>query len=258
EARAAADPALWPQLQQRLSWQYPFSAATREPAKTNVSALRRRAAEQADEEAAPWRSRQRPTDYATRNARPGSPSATDIGTAHHTFLQFVALECTGSVEQLKTEAERLAAEGALSAEQTALLDFDGLAAFWRSDSGAKVRAQAAHVRRELRFTARFSPGELAQFTGEPLAANLEDEFVVVQGVADLAVLLPAEIWLLDFKTDRVGPKELAEKAEEYAPQLRLYARALSQIYSRPVTGCWLYFLARQAAVPVDIPVANAD
>ena len=67
-----------------------------------------------------------------------------------------------------------------------------------------------------------------------------------------------EIWLLDFKTDRVGPKELAEKAEEYAPQLRLYARALSQIYERPVTGCWLYFLARQAAVPVDIPVANAD
>ena len=37
---------------------------------------------------------------------------------------------------------------------------------------------------------------------------LEDEFVVVQGVADLVVVLPGEIWLVDFKTDELKSGEL--------------------------------------------------
>ena len=64
----------------------------------------------------------------------------------------------------------------------------------------------------------------------------------MQGVADLVVLLPEEIWLVDFKTDEVRAGELPEKIKIYAPQLKLYARALEKIYSRPVTACWLHFL----------------
>ena len=38
---------------------------------------------------------------------------------------------------------------------------------------------------------------------------------MVQGVADLVVMLPEEIWLVDFKTDRLTPAELAEKLKLY-------------------------------------------
>ena len=107
----------------------------------------------------------------------------------------------------------------------------------------KIRAQAASVRRELAFTARFSPAELAAITGAKSAPGLEDEFVVVQGVADLVVLLPEEIWLADFKTDEIRKHGLPEKIKAYAPQLKLYAQALEKIYSRPVTKRWLHFLA---------------
>ena len=55
--------------------------------------------------------------------------------------------------------------------------------------------------------------------------------------------MPKEIWLVDFKTDKVSAKELREKIEYYSPQLKLYAKALEKIYSRPVTNCWLHFLA---------------
>jgi len=104
------------------------------------------------------------------------------------------------------------------------------------------------VRRELSFTARFRPDAIAAITGGESDASLADEFVVVQGVADLVVLLPAEIWLVDFKTDEVRADELPAKIKSYTPQLKLYARALAQIYSRPVTGCWLQFLsARKTA-----------
>ncbi len=70
--------------------------------------------------------------------------------------------------------------------------------------------------------------------GAKTPPGLEDEFVVVQGVADLVVLLPGEIWLVDFKTDEIKSEELTERRRLYEPQLKLYAAALSRIYSRPV------------------------
>jgi ATP-dependent helicase/nuclease subunit A len=77
---------------------------------------------------------------------------------------------------------------------------------------------------------------------------LEDEFVVVQGVADLVVLLPEEIWLADFKTDEIRQDGLPDKIKAYAPQLKLYAQALEKIYSRPVTERWLHFLSARKTV----------
>ena len=130
-------------------------------------------------------------------------SAADTGTAHHKFLQQVALEDANDVAALESEANRLEQEKVLSADERAALDLEDVAAFWNSEPGRKIRAQAANVRRELAFTARFSPAELAAITGAKSAPGLEDEFVVVQGVADLVVLLPEEIWLADFKTDEI-------------------------------------------------------
>jgi ATP-dependent helicase/nuclease subunit A len=266
--QAGAEPEVWARLQQRLLWAYPFLAATRKPAKTSVTSLRRAAAAP-DEEAVSLFARQRPelgADESPAGAeRPAGggparksgprlaqagPAAAQVGHAHHAFLQLLSLDRAGSAEELNQEAQRLQEAGLLTGEDAALLDFKALAAFWQSDLGRKVRAQAQYVQREQAFTARFSPKEIAALTGQLVEPALEDEFVVVQGVADLAVVLPTELWLLDFKTDAAGPDELAAKVKLYAPQLKLYARALSQIYRRPVSAAWLYFLACQTAAPV--------
>jgi ATP-dependent helicase/nuclease subunit A len=154
---------------------------------------------------------------------------------------------------LETEARRLEWEKVLSAEEYAVLDLDALADFWNSPPGRKIRAQPPDfVKRELPFTAKFSPAELAEITGAKTEAGLENEFVVVQGVADLVVLLPKEIWLVDFKTDRVRAGELPEKTRLYKPQLKLYGHALAKIYSRPVTNGWLHFLSARKTVDVEI------
>jgi ATP-dependent helicase/nuclease subunit A len=80
--------------------------------------------------------------------------------------------------------------------------------------------------------------------GLPIQAGLAaDEFIVVQGIADLVVVSPAELWLLDFKTDQVREAGLNEKVKAYRPQLELYALALSRIYRRPVSERWLHFLS---------------
>jgi len=173
--------------------------------------------------------------------------------AHHKFLQHVALERTGDRALLAAEAERLEQEKILSADERAVLDLDALADFWNSAPGRKIRAQPpGSVKRELPFTARFSPPEIAEIKGEKPDAGLENEFVVVQGVADLAVLLSQEIWLVDFKTDNVRASELPAKTKFYEPQLKLYARALTKIYSRQVTSCWLHFLDARKTVAVKI------
>jgi ATP-dependent helicase/nuclease subunit A len=87
-----------------------------------------------------------------------------------------------------------------------------------------------------------------------------DEFVVVQGIADLVVFQPEEIWLLDYKTDQVEPDRLSERIKAYTPQLAVYALALSRIYQRPVTRRWLHFLKlnRTEEVVLMSPPANED
>jgi ATP-dependent helicase/nuclease subunit A len=246
-------------LRARLAWNYPFKAATRRKAKSSVTELRR-AAEELDEEAEQVFSFQFSGKRLARTpAQPGrnphsalrTPhlNAAETGTAHHKFLQHFALENASSGAALESEARRLEREKILSAEECAALDLDALADFWNSPPGRKIRAQPPDsVKRELPFTAKFSPAELAEITGAKAEAGLENEFVVVQGVADLVVPLPKEIWLADFKTDQVRASELADKIKIYEPQLKLYASALAKIYSRPVTHGWLHFLSARQTV----------
>jgi len=173
----------------------------------------------------------------------------EIGNAHHTFLQFVALVEVGTQALLQAEARRMELEATLSAEEIAHLDFAALADFWQSPIGTAIRAQAQNVRRELAFTARFAAAELPG----NIACGLDDgEFIVVQGAADLVVLLPEEIWLVDFKTDQMTVAELHGKTKLYETQLRLYALALSRIYHRPVTQAHLHFLNLKRSVALSL------
>lgn len=233
-------------LATRLNWSYPAQAATKAKAKRSVTELRR-AVQDSTEEAAPIFSRQRATPVMSLRPRDSSLSAAEIGLAHHTFLQHVALEKTND---LTSEVNRLVNENYLSAAEGAALDLAALAAFWDSPQGSEVRAHAAEVRRELAFTARFSPAEISALTDQSPTTNGAEEFVVVQGVADLVVLRTQEIWLLDFKTDAVTADGLPEKVRTYTPQLSLYAAALEKIFSRPVTRRALCFLAARKWITV--------
>jgi len=227
-------------LHSRLEWGYPFIAATRRKAKSSVTALRREAEELADESEKLYAAANALAPPLHRMACDSSLSASEIGAAHHKFLQHLALEQT---KDLAAEAERLVRQHYLSRAEQAALNLTALASFWHSSIGRNILAQRENVRRELPFTARFSPQELARIIGAGTGAGLEAEYVIVQGVADLIVLRPDEIWLVDFKTDQVPESELAEKIRIYSPQLQLYALALEKIFTRRVTLLALHFLA---------------
>ncbi len=226
-------------IRQRLAWRYPHCAATSEPAKTNVSDLRRRATEEDEEVRFIFRSR----------GRTGGLSAAEVGSAHHAFLQSVDLQCTSSAIDLRNEAERLVKAGLVSSEQRASLDFNALLNFWTSKLGRDVCANAKNTHRELPFTIRLRGRELRDL-GLPMQTQLDDETIVVQGVADLVVLLRDALWLVDFKTDRGDEKELLAKKDLYRPQIECYALALGRIYCRRVTRRSLHFLAAGKTIEV--------
>jgi ATP-dependent helicase/nuclease subunit A len=222
-------------LERRISWRYPFMAATLEPAKTTVSALRRRALEDQEMDSVIWQ---------PRGAR-GEVSGAEVGVAYHLLLERLSMAGAGDRAALRDEARRMAADGLISTAQFEALDLDAIAAFWQSPVGSSIAGQEARsVHRELPFTARFGLTELAELDliapGERMDGE-QDEWVIVQGVVDLAVILDKEIWVLDFKTDRVD--DLAGKIAGYTPQLRLYGLALDRIYRRPVTRLWIHFFA---------------
>jgi ATP-dependent helicase/nuclease subunit A len=236
-------------LQKKLSWQYEFGAAATHAAKSSVTTLRRQAEELDDEAEQVFI---RPTFVAKKpqlESVKRKLNAAETGLAYHKFLQHFVLEKIG---ELVAEAERLARENYLSADERDVLDLKMIAAFWDSDTGRKIRKHVAEIKREFAFTAKFSPAELDEIFGKEPLPELTGEFVVVQGVADLIVLLPQEIWIVDFKTDEVDVKDSPEKTKFYASQLKLYARALAKIYSRPVTNCWLHFLSARKTVSVEI------
>jgi ATP-dependent helicase/nuclease subunit A len=233
-----------------LGWEYPHAAATARAAKASVTGLRQ-AAEADDEEAEKlfvppmFTTAKRSTNQPSAKAG-GKLTAAETGAAHHKFLQHVSLFHT---ENLAAEADRLAREHFLTPEERAALDLKALANFWGSPLGQSILAQPPDAAiRELPFTARFSPAELSTITNGSFATMTGEEFIVVQGVADLVVLLPKEIWLVDFKTDKVRAEDLPAKTKMYEPQLKLYASALNKIFARPVTKRALYFLSAQETV----------
>jgi ATP-dependent helicase/nuclease subunit A len=239
------------QLDQRLSWRYPFSSATQQPAKTSVSALRRQTATE-DTEAAALPSANIVGSLSRGPRVRGKLDAAEIGRTHHLFLQFLSMAEPGTRDFLSQECDRMLAESRLTPEQANALDLDALAHFWMSGLGRQIQARAQLIHRELAFTARFSVEELAQVQNNPAELDLasRQEFVLVQGVADLVVIAEEEICLVDFKTDHLSPKELPDRVAAYRIQLQLYALALSRIYRRPVTESWLHFIQLRQSVPI--------
>ena len=236
---------LSPEALHRLDWHYAFDADKKISAKAAVSGLRREISGANEEEAR----RLFGFEMSSRGAK-GKLTAAEIGSAHHIFLEGVKLERAGTAAGLLEEAQRLVQEKLLTVAQSACLDVESLTAFWQSKPGREWLEKLPDLRRELAFTARLDAAELGHLGADQFSGAGAGEFVVVQGVIDLAAILPKEIWLLDFKTDHFPARELEGKIKMYRPQIELYAAALSRIHQRPVTRRWLHFLAHRHTASV--------
>ena len=104
----------------------------------------------------------------------------------------------------------------------------------------RIRA-AKQVLRELAFIIALPAAEVLAAQESPAPDTAPEAQVLVQGIADLVLVYPDHLELLDYKTDR--RKTAADFVRAYKPQLDLYALAVGKRFApKPVTYKGIYSL----------------
>ena len=234
EERPAADPALTARLREGFGWQYPAAPLAAVPAKVSVTSIVHKAEQ-------------------TTLERPGFLSkdgltAAEMGTALHAFLEHADFAALAAAKQAGTLDEAILAErdrqvhAQLTAPEIAdKLDVRRIRRFAESDAFARICA-ADEVLRELAFITALPASAVLAAQGSPAPdPETAKASVLVQGIADIVLVFPDHLELLDYKTDR--RKTEADYLAAYRAQLNLYAIAIEKRFApKKVTYKGIYSL----------------
>ena len=226
-----ADPALVEQLRAGFAWQYPAAELSAVPAKVSVTSIVHKAEQTTLERPA----------FLSRDGL----TAAEMGTALHAFLEhadFAALaaaQAAGTLDEaVNAERDRQTAMQLTAPEIAEKLDAGRIRRFVQSEAFAKICA-AEQVLRELAFITALPASAVLAAQGASAPEAAAEAQVLVQGIADLVLVYPDHLELLDYKTDR--RKTEAEFLQAYRAQLNLYALAIGKRFApKPVTYKGIY------------------
>ena len=231
EAAPAADPVLVERLQAGFAWQYPAATLAEIPAKVSVTSIVHKAEQTTLE---------RPAFLSKEGL-----TAAERGTALHAFLEHADFAALAAALDAHTLDQAIAAERdrqvdlrLTTPELAEKLDLPCIRRFVQSQAFVRIRT-AQQVLRELDFITALPASRVLGTREAPQGA--EEARVLVQGIADLVLVYPDHLELLDYKTDR--RKTEADFVQSYKAQLALYAQALdSRFAPRKVTYRGIYSL----------------
>lgn len=230
------DPALTRALQEGFVWHYRAEGLDSVPAKVSVTSLVHQTQELILERPA----------FLSKDGL----TAAEMGTALHAFMEhadFGALAAgldagpEALAQAVQQENQRHVQARLTSPEIAEKLDQTSICRFVSGALFARIRA-AEQVLRELAFITALPADVVMEAQHSPTPAAAQGEQVLVQGVADLVLVFPDHLELVDYKTDR--KKDAARLLADYAPQLELYALALNKRFApRRVTYKGIYSFA---------------
>ena len=217
---APADPALVAGLQEGFVWRYPAAELAAVPAKVSVTSIVHKAEQTTLERPA----------FLSRDGL----TAAEMGTALHAFLEhadfsaLAAAKAAGGLEKaILAERQRQVDRQLVAPEIAEKLDVSRIRRFVEGEAFAKICA-ADEVLRELAFITAL-PAEAVLAAQGTEGVRAEGEQVLVQGIADLVLVYPDHLELLDYKTDR--RKTEADFLRAYRAQLNLYALAIDKRFA---------------------------
>lgn len=237
EQLPSADETLKAQLRERFAYRYPYEALSAVPVKLAASAVAHSA-----------RTRRYVATDVPAFLRKSGLTAAEKGTATHAFMQHT--DWAVAAGDIETEKARLVAEEKLTAEQAAAINLDTARAFFTHPIYARIKS-ADNVWRELPFTYALSVADYKTLIGET-APDTDGESLLVQGIADCVFEEDGELVILDYKTDRNQTME--ELRDHYAPQLKLYAKALAETLGKPVKSCLIYSFFNNDLIETDTEI----
>jgi len=244
EIAAQMNPALpayvAPLMRKMLAYQYPYNSATKIPSKQTATQLKGR---YKDQEAAEGTGS---TEHKKRKWRKpsfikGQADPRVYGSALHAVMQYICYHVCTDAEAVEKEVRRLADEGFITSEQCELADIGAISDFFATDIGKKLR-QAENVLREFKFS--------IMDDGKHYDSEMDNEFVLLQGVVDCALIEDDGITIIDFKSDRVTEETVSASVELYRQQVLAYAYAMERIYQKPVKDVLLYYFSLKQFIAV--------
>ncbi|MBQ8310422.1 MAG: UvrD-helicase domain-containing protein [Clostridia bacterium] len=184
------------------------------------------------------------------------PSAADIGTATHAFLEYCDFHAL-SVRSVAEESARLLEEDFITEQTHALLNIHQLEQFRESDLMLLIR-QAKRIRREQKF-GLLIPMETLTENGA-FARTLEGQQIFVQGSIDLLLeMSDSRLILIDYKTDHILDEErsnplLLQKRMQCAhgEQLACYAMAVRELFGKAPDEIRIYSLPLGRTLPISV------
>ncbi|TCN27938.1 helicase-exonuclease AddAB subunit AddA [Mesobacillus foraminis] len=229
-------------VRRQLSWKYEFDKAATHRSKQSVSELKRNHEVRDDESGTGLlRKFAKPLLNRPKFMQEKEMTPAEKGTAMHMVMQHVDLSRPVTEESLHELLDIMVRKELLYPEQKDAVELKWILAFFDSEIGRRLLA-SKNVKREVPFYLSLpAPEVYPDWAGQ-------EEDIFIQGVVDCVFEDEQGMVLLDFKTDGIqdrfrGGFEQAKPvlADRYKVQIELYAKALEQIWKRPVEERYLFF-----------------
>ena len=182
------------------------------------------------------------------------PTAAEIGTATHAFLQFCDYE---NVEKNGVDAEisRLLDGKFISKRTSEIIDTPKIERFFKNQLYDYIKS-AKNVRREFHFGMFRDASDFTE--SKELKTLVAGRKIYVQGSVDLIIEThDGEIILCDYKTDRVSAEERRDRAlletnmkEKHGEQLKQYAFAVEKIFGKAPSKIFIYSLSSGDSIAI--------
>ncbi|MBO0431391.1 helicase-exonuclease AddAB subunit AddA [Enterococcus sp. DIV0660C] len=247
-------------LRQRLTYVYPYQAATQTTSYQSVSEIKRLFEDPDDSQATKlsWEDNQTKAknhQFRYTQEQLAEPkflqkgvSATAIGTVTHTLLQLLPL-VPPTEESIQALLAELVKKRLVDQQVAKKVDISAILWFFETDFGKQLLKNAAKVKREQPFAMLMTADEVFE--------NYPDESdeLLIHGIIDGYIEFADEIYLYDFKTDFLmnpdNPDEVDKVVQKYLGQLRLYQQALADSLGKPVTNTFLVLLRGKKIINVN-------
>lgn len=170
-------------------------------------------------------------------------SPMEEGTAYHAML--AAINYKNPPKNGAELINNCLKTGILSKEEADAAD-QTLADAYLTSSIAKRAENALNVYKEHSFTMGLSPYMVYPHINPDPALN--DEIILTHGIIDLFFEEPDGIVIVDFKTDKSTDFESLARA--YAPQLKIYKKAVEDASPKRVKEMYLYLVRHKKLIPI--------
>lgn len=172
-------------------------------------------------------------------------SAAEIGTAMHTVMQHLPFTKQWQEAELAEEVQKMVVREILTQDQADVINLSAILDFFQTSIGKQV-VESMHMHREVPFSLTVDASEIYSDWNKE-----EKERIFIQGVMDLLIPMDDGWILIDYKTDKIqGNVDEKVLLERYQVQMNLYARALEEIWKKPVKAKYLYFFDKAIVVEV--------